>query len=423
VKLAAAHYHLTSASTKTGVIVRQVLYLDPWAGAAGDMLLGALLGLSGPDLDLVGVLHRTVASLDVGATVVVESVVEHGFVATRITVEAPVVHHARRLADLEILVSAADIPPEVRDRSLTAFRRLAAVEAALHGVDVSQVHFHELGAVDTLVDVVGVFALVRALGAARCVHGPVPLGSGRVHTDHGELGVPAPATLALLHGRPVVGGPAQVEVTTPTGALLLTELASTVGAMPAMVVRGVGYGAGHRTLASGPNLLRVVLGSEPDDPPAGSERIEDGLDHVVLLETVVDDASPEILGYLFERLRREGALEVWWSPVFMKKARPAAELSVLCERSDEQRLVGVVFGESGTFGVRRTPAERHVLARSWVTVVVDGAQVRVKVGRRHGEVVTVSPEFDDVAAIAERSGCPLHEVMERALRAARSGAV
>ena len=320
------------------------------------------------------------------------------------------------------VVGAADLPAEVRARSLHALRRLATVEAGLHGVGLEEVHFHELGAVDTLVDVVGAFALVHALGVGRCVHAPVPVGSGRVRTEHGELGVPAPATLALLQGRPIAGGPERVEVTTPTGALLLSELAAGAGPLPAMVVERVGYGAGHRRLASGPNLLRVVLGSEA----AGSETAEpEGSrgDHVVLLETVVDDASPEVLGHLFERLRREGALEVWWSPAYMKKSRPAVALSALCAAEDEQRLVEIVFAESGTFGVRRAVVERHVLARSWVSVEVEGVPVRVKVGHWGDRVVTLAPEFDDVAAVAEASGLPLREVVRAAHEAVRSTGV
>jgi uncharacterized protein (TIGR00299 family) protein len=387
------------------------------------MMLGALLGLSRPDLDLGGVLQRTVAALDIGAVVRAEPVVEHGFVATRIEVEAPPAPHARRLADLEALVAAAELPEEVRVGSLRSLRRLATVEAALHGVDVAQVHFHELGAVDTLVDVVGAFALVHALGVTRCVHAPVPLGSGRVRTDHGELGVPAPATLALLQGRPVIGGPEQTEVTTPTGALLLTELAATAGALPAMVVEGVGYGAGHRRLASGPNLLRVVLGSEGAATLHDGEPADAGCERVALIETIVDDVSPEVLGYLFERLRAKGALEVWWTPASMKKSRPAVALSVLCAPEDERRLVEMVFVETGTFGVRRALVERHVLARSWVTVAVEGALVRVKVGRVGDVIVTIAPEFDDVAAVAERSGLALRDVMQVALDAARTTGV
>ena len=401
---------------------QRVLYLDPWAGAAGDMMLGALLGLAGPDHDLAEVLQRTVGALAVGAEVGVETVLERGFAANRITVESPLAPHDRRLADLETVVVEADLPAEVRARSLHALRRLATVEAGLHGVGLEEVHFHELGAVDTLVDVVGAFALVHTLGVARCVHAPVPVGSGRVHTEHGELGVPAPATLALLQGRPIAGGPERVEVTTPTGALLLSELAAGAGPLPAMVVERVGYGAGHRRLASGPNLLRVVLGSEA----AGSQTAEqEGArgDHVVLLETVVDDASPEVLGHLFERLRREGALEVWWSPAYMKKSRPAVALSVLCAAEDEQRLVEIVFAESGTFGVRRAVVERHVLARSWVSVEVEGVPVRVKVGRWGDRVVTLAPEFDDVAAVAEASGLPLREVVRAAHGAVRSTGV
>lgn len=411
------------------------LYLDLWSGAAGDMLVAALL-----DLDPTGaaeeLLRETVARLGLDEVrVEVTRGSDSGIVCRRLEVISEGPPPARTLADAEAAVAAAELPSRVAGRAVGALRRLAEVEASLHGVTPQEVHFHELGAADTLVDVVGCLALVEALGVDRVVSSPVPVGSGRVATEHGRLGVPAPATLALLSGVPLLGGPEPSEVTTPTGALLVTELADDFGPLPAMTVEAVGYGGGSRILEHGPNLLRAVLGSAhalpagggveaPDAPASGGSAAHgsidlSGGDVVVQLEAVVDDASPETLGHLHGLLLAGGALDVWSTPASMKKGRLGSMLTVICRPQDEGALVETVFSESTTFGIRRSEVRRHVLEREWVTVGVRGEQVRVKVGRRRGRVMTVAPEYEDAARAAARLGAPLKEIMHEAAHEAR----
>lgn len=387
------------------------------------MLVASLLDLD-PTGGLEAVLRETVARLALEEVrLEVTTRVDRGFVCRRLEVISGGSPPARTLSAAEGIVAAAGLAPWVAEHSRAALRRLAEVEAALHGVAPEQVHFHELGAADTLVDVVGCLTLVDALGVGRVVCSPVPVGSGRVSTEHGTLGVPAPATLALLVGVPLRGGPEESEVTTPTGALLVTELTREFGPLPAMTVEAVGYGGGSRRLEHGPNILRAVLGSESTvglEPRGGSAVAGTRADDcVVVLEVTVDDASPEILSYLNGLLLEAGALDVWWVPAYMKKGRLGAALTVLCRAELEAGLVDLLFRESTTFGVRRSEHRRHVLDREWVTTDVRGELVRVKVGRRAGRVMTVAPEYEDAARAARKLGVPLKEIMADAGQAAR----
>lgn len=374
------------------------------------------------DLDRAGVrsealLRDTIARLHLEVEIEVAAVAERGVRATRVTTRETASPPLRTLRDLESIIQNAALSGAVAAQSLAALRRLARIEGDLHGAPPEHVHFHEVGACDTLVDVVGAFLLVDLLGVERVECGPVPVGSGRVEVAHGVVGLPAPATLSLLEGVPVFAGPESSEVTTPTGALLLTELADAWGPMPLMTPRVVGYGAGSRRLAHGPNLLRAVIGDSPSTvDPSGADAPEVGL---VLLETTIDDATPEALGHLQARALEAGARDVWTSPVFMKKGRPGVLLSVLTDHEAEDRLVDLVFSESGTFGIRRRGVERHVLERSFVPVMVDGQPVRVKVGRRRGAVVSVTAEYEEAARAATELGRPLREVMREAVDAAR----
>lgn len=401
----------------------RILYLDPWSGASGDMILASLIDAAGADLDAEQVLRRVVAGLGIpGVDVVVESAREGGFACRRVTVHAPAPQPARRLSDLVALLDGADLSADVRRRADAALQRLAGVEARLHGVGIEEVHLHELGGVDTLVDVTGCFALLDALDIGSAFHGPLPLGGGWVDTDHGLLRAPAPATLALLEGREVRGGPVESELTTPTGALLFTEMALPVSSMPSMVVEGVGYGAGRRVLPGRPNLLRAVVGraapavgsSDPRDAAADGDAGED----VVVLQAVIDDATPELLAHVGRLLMEAGAADVWSTPIVMKKGRLAVEVTVLAKPADESRLVELLFSESTTFGVRRARVGRHVLQRDYLSVRVAGHSVPVKVGRRGGRVVTVSPEYEAAAKVAADSGRPLKEIMTEATAAA-----
>ncbi len=400
---------------------RTLLYVDLWAGAAGDMLLAALLDAF-PEQNLERVLTGSIAALNLqGVRVLAERGVEKGFACTRLTVEDGGRQPRRGPREVLALIRTAALPGQVRERSLKALDRLARVEADLHGVPVNEVHFHELGAVDTMVDVVGFFSLVHELGIERVAVGPVPVGQGRLRTEHGDVGIPAPATLALLEGVPVSAGPESSEVTTPTGALLLTEAADTWGGMPPMTPRAVGYGAGHRVLEHGPNLLRVVVGKPAETTiEFGEETVVRGDSSCLVLEAAIDDATPEVLGFLQSRLLALGALDVYLAPVLMKKGRPGVELTVIARPEDEDPLVDMIFVESTTFGLRRRVSGRHELERRTECVSVRGGEVAVKIGYWKGVEVTCSPEYEDCRRVAEETGRSLKEIMNEAITARES---
>ncbi len=403
--------------TAVGRVEGRTLYLDPWTGVSGDMLLGALVAVFGSPEDGEEVLRAVAGGLGLPASLPrVERVVEKGVSAVRVSVAAEDAPPLRHLADMESMVSQAGLPGEVKTRSLTALRRLAEVEADIHGTTVDHIHFHEVGAADTLIDVVGTFALLDRLGVERVVVGTVPVGGGTVQIAHGRMGVPAPATARLLEGFRIVGGPEPRELTTPTGALLLAEMGAVSDEMPTMTMEASGYGAGTMRLDCGPNVLRAVVGTERLQRQ--SQASEGGADHVVELQTNLDDVSAEVIGHAAVVLRRAGALEVWSAPALGKKDRPATILHVLARPSDETRLVDLLFRETGTLGIRRTAIRRWVAERGRVDVDVEGEKVGVKWGRWGGQLVSLSAEYDEAAVAADRSGLSLVEVMRRAVAAA-----
>jgi pyridinium-3,5-bisthiocarboxylic acid mononucleotide nickel chelatase len=399
---------------------RNVLYLDPWSGLSGDMLLAALLDTDRDSGRLEQELQRSVDALGLaGTTVEVVRDVEWGVSCTRVRVYDGGAAPLRHPADMEEIIGAALLPERVRERALQAVRRLAAVEAAVHGCPVDQIHFHEVGAVDTLVDVVGVFTLVEALAIEGVFVGPIPVGGGTVEIAHGRMGVPAPATTRLLEGYEIVGGPEQRELTTPTGALLVSQLGTEGGGLPAMRPAKVGYGAGAMKLEHGPNILRVVLGTTT---AAGGERgDEEGLraDVVVELQTNLDDVSPEVVGHAIRLLREAGALDVWTVPAQMKKDRPGVVLHVLVRLDDEAQATATMFQQTGTLGVRRQVVSRHLAERGTLQVKVGGAGVGVKWGKWQGVLVSVAAEYEDCVAAAAASGLPLKDVMHLAAQGAR----
>jgi pyridinium-3,5-bisthiocarboxylic acid mononucleotide nickel chelatase len=409
---------------------QNVLYLDPWSGISGDMALSALLDLGGAAAEAA--LQAAVRSMDLnGVAVEVERTAEWGLACTRIKVldeDAPPLRHLEQM--LEVIDRAA-LSARVKGQARAAVTRLAEVEAGVHGCEVDHIHFHEVGAADTLVDVVGAFVLVEALGIDRVHVGTIPVGGGTVQIAHGRMGVPAPATAALLAGYVSVGGPEMRELTTPTGALLVGQLAATQGPLPAMTVRAVGYGAGTMKLEHGPNVLRAVLGeaareagATPDAPGAaggdsgGGAGPEPHSDTVVELQTNIDDVSPEIIGYAARRLREAGALDVWTVPAQMKKDRPGVVLHVLVAPHKEAAAVGIIFAETGTLGVRRAVLQRYVAGRGCLTVAAGGADVAVKWGA-WGDTVNLAPEFEDAARAAAAAGVPLRQVTQEAAEKAR----
>jgi uncharacterized protein (TIGR00299 family) protein len=369
------------------------------------MLLGSLLdaGLALPDL------QADLARLGVGGyRLTAERTTRRGLSGTHLRVDiAPGERPARTLPAIEQILGDSDLPESIRARSLAVFRRLAAAEAAIHGTAMEEVHFHELGAVDSLVDIVGFICAVERLGLESIYCSPLTLGGGTIQTEHGRLPAPAPATLALLaqRGAPTVPGPAQTELLTPTGAALLTEFA--VFEQPAMTIEAVGYGFGTKEF-DWPNALRVWLG-EPLSPQPGSEA-----DQVVLLACNLDDATGEALGYAMDRLLAAGALDVWFTPIQMKKNRPATQLSVLCHPEDAAALANLLLYQTPTLGVRRQVVSRTTSGREMRQVDTPWGTVRVKVKLLAGEPVSASPEYEDCARLAAEAGLPLAEVMATA---------
>ena len=381
-------------------------WLDLSAGASGDMLLGALVD-AGVPLEVLG---SAVAALPVEpVTLTTEAVTRHGLGATRVHVHAPATDVHRTWADVRDLLTTAALPPAVRHGALQVFQRLAVAEGRVHRVPPADVHFHEVGALDALADVVGVVAGFEHLALARLAASPVALGSGSAHGAHGVVPVPGPAVLELLAGVPVLAGPVPAETCTPTGAALLAARVQEWTALPAMRVQRVGSGAGARDPVEHPNLVRLVLG-EPAELPAG--------DGDLLLEANVDDLDPRLWPGVLADLLAAGAADAWLTPILMKKGRPAHTLSVLCVPARAAAVQEIVLTATTTIGLRRQPVQKVALERVQDRVPVLGGEVGVKVARSAGRVVNVSVEFEDVAALARDRGLPVKEVLRAATAAA-----
>lgn len=314
---------------------------------------------------------------------------------------------ARDYKEIVSLLEGSDLPPNVRARALGAFRFLAEAEARVHHVPVDMVHFHEVGSEDAIIDIVGACAALENLAVERVVVSPIATGRGYTDSMHGTIPLPAPAVVEILSGATLYERGAR-ELITPTGAALLASWADAFGAMPRMKIDKVGYGAGNADL-EWPNVLRVIVG-EAEPAPRPSEGTE-------LLETNIDDMSPELVPYVIERVLDTGALDAWATPVSMKKGRLGVVLSVLVERGATQPVLDVLFRETTTFGVRISAIDREILDRKEEQVTVSGHTIRIKVGYRDGEVVSASPEYEDAAAAARATGLPLKDVYSAALEA------
>jgi len=383
-----------------------LIYVDAFAGAAGDMLLGALLDAGADE----AALRRHLASLPVdGYDVEVRQEVRHGLRATRADVRLDHhAHHAHRgLSDVIEILDAGDLPGPAAGWAKAVFRRLAEAEATVHGTTPEEIHFHEVGAVDAIVDIAGVATALALLEMDRLACSPLPMGSGYVHAAHGRLPVPAPAVVELVRGCPTAECGEGGERTTPTGAAILVTLAEAFGPMPPMVPEAVGYGAGEREGEHMANCLRVVVGRE------SATGIGEG-DTIWLVEANLDDATGETLGAAAEAMLSAGARDVWLAPVTMKKGRPGVVLSCLADEASREAVEEAVFVHTPTFGVRRRRVERTVLARAHVEVETAYGTVRMKVGRRAGRVVTASPEYADCLRAAEQGGVAVRTVLEAA---------
>lgn len=380
----------------------RTIYLDCIGGAAGDMLLAALLD-AGADEDFV---RAELGTLGLeGWTLETERVMRGAISALYVKVTADEDGSSRTYHDIKTLVEASGLSDGVKQRSLRTFERLAFAEAKVHDRPIDQVHFHEVGGIDAIVDIVGVCAALESLHPERVLFSAIPTGQGTVETQHGTMPLPAPAVVELLAGASLVGR-GHDELVTPTGAALLVANGDSFGPLPALRLDSSGYGAGSRDTDI-PNVLRALVGTTgPID--TSSIRTE-------LIDTNIDDMSPEIVGYTIERLLDAGALDAWVTPAHMKKGRVGMVLSVLAEHGATQALLEIIFKETTTLGVRISGLEREVLDRKEVDVEVEGHRVRVKLGYLRGEVVTRSPEYEDAAAVARASGLPLKDVYRAAL--------
>ena len=397
-------------------------YLDCASGASGDMLLGALLGAGWTEAALRDLIGR----LGVPVRIAIGRVHRQSVPAVRVEVQETEPPHSRRYPVLARVLAEAPLDPAFRDSAAAVLRRLAAAEAEIHATPIEEVHLHELGGVDTLVDIVGVLAGVRALNLDRLIASPVNLGRGWAETGHGTVPVPAPATSALIAGMPVYAGEVEGELLTPTGAVLLSSLVTRWGALPLMRLERIGTGAG----AADPpraNVLRVFVGEalgDPDvlDPRAGAAAPsdEERAERLAVLETSIDDMNPQLYPHVTARLLDAGALDVMTIPAVMKKGRPGHLLRVLAPPDRVRALYGILLAETTTLGVRVYEVSRLAARRRRVEVETEYGVVAVKIAEDRSGVLNMAPEFDACRALAERHGVPLKRVLAAAQRAAEA---
>ena len=388
-------------------MTHQVAWFHPFSGIAGDMTLGALLD-AGADLDFV---TATLNGLNVdGWALTTEQVDRNGIRATRAVVDAPEQHHHRHWTDIQSLLEKADIPDRVKSRSLAVFEVLAVAEGKVHGVSPEEVHFHEVGALDAIVDIVGSCAALESLDIDEITSGPVAVGVGTISAAHGILPNPPPAVVNLLENIPTVSVDVDLELTTPTGAAIVKGLATSVGPLPDMTITASGYGAGTRDLSDRANVTQVIIGTAT---PTGATS-DEPMETVIELATNLDDITGEQLGHAITELMEAGALDAWVTPILMKKGRPAHTLSVLVAPVQAPELAGLVMSVTGSLGVRTRQLDRLVAQRHTVTVSVDGHDIAVKVSD-----VRVKAEFDHVVVAARALGLSVQEVAARAETLAR----
>src|SRR5919108_4363397 len=384
-------------------------YFDCFSGISGDMTIGALVDAGASFEELQGLLAR----LNVpGYELTSEKVTKQGIAGTKFQVHVrdPGTQH-RCLRDIATILRGSALASHIQDRTLEVFTRLAEAEAIVHHTTIDQVHFHEVGAIDSIVDITGAVIGLDLLGVQRVLASAVNVGSGFVRAAHGVLPVPGPATAELLKGAPTYARGNDGELTTPTGAALLATLAESFGPFPQLRVGQIGYGAGTRDLPHAPNLLRVFIG---EDGTRGDA------DVITVLEANLDDMNPEWFEYAQEQLFAQGALDVFYTPIFMKKNRPATKLTVLCDTGRVDAVVDALFQNTSTFGVRTYEVRRQKLGRFSETVDTPFGPIEVKVGRWHGQVVQVSPEYESCRQAARRCGVPLKDVYEAAETQARA---
>jgi pyridinium-3,5-bisthiocarboxylic acid mononucleotide nickel chelatase len=433
----------------------RIAYLECFSGMSGDMFLGALVDAGVP----ASLLEETVAALGVGAKLGISRVVRSGISATKVDVYvgrekdlpreeyweqqehehehsqhshshsgessrvgAPAPHshsheHGRGLSEIRGIISGAAISGTAKKTAVAIFEALGRAEATIHNTSIESVHFHEVGAVDAMVDIVCAAVGAEVLGVDEIICSPLNVGGGMVKCAHGTFPVPSPATVELLANAPVYSSGLQAELVTPTGAAIVKTLASRFAAFPEMKIEKSGYGAGSRDFPGHPNVVRLTLGETVSNALAAKTASET----ITVLEANLDDLNPQVFGYVMDRLLEEGALDTFGKPVQMKKNRPGMVLTVLCKPEDAGKLAQLIFTETTTLGVRRRDEMRQTLARRWENVATQWGQVRIKIASMNGTVTNYAPEYEDCRRIAAEQHVPLKAVMQEAARAYSNG--
>jgi uncharacterized protein (TIGR00299 family) protein len=390
----------------------KLAYFDCFSGISGDMTLGALVD-AGCELEL---LRSGLQGLQIpGWTISSEKVWKNGMSATLVRVASEDQTKHRSLSTILEILDNSTLSETTRKNAAAIFRKLGEAEASVHDVPVEEIHFHEVGAVDAIVDMVGACIGFEALGIQRFACSPLNVGGGTAKMAHGILPVPAPATAKLLQGKPTYSNGVQRELVTPTGAAIVATLCDHFGPQPAMSVSAIGYGAGSADLEGQPNVVRIMIGE-------AAERVVPGFDEEIsVIEANLDDMNPQIYGYFLEKALAAGALDVYTTPVQMKKNRPGTLLTVLCKPQDTNTLISLIFAETTTFGARTYTAQRRTLPRESVNVHTQFGDVRIKLSRVNGRVLHVAPEFEDCRKLAVEKNVPLQRVISDALRAYEGG--
>ncbi|MCX5758655.1 MAG: nickel pincer cofactor biosynthesis protein LarC [Candidatus Hydrogenedentes bacterium] len=394
----------------------KVLYFDCACGASGDMIVGALLD-AGVDLASLRLALESLKVQDL--SVAAEKVIKHGIAATQFRVHAHHDHEHRGLADIVAIITGSSLPEPVKRASIETFERMAQCEATIHGATVDDVHFHEVGALDSIADIVGAHWAMHALAVERVVASPLNLGSGSIQMAHGVVPVPAPATAALLHGAPCYGSDAPGELVSPTGAALISQFAQFYGPVPAMRIAATGYGSGSRDLPGRANVLRVLVGESTDTSRDGLPDFES----ITVVEANIDDMNPELFPAVISDVLAKGARDAFLTPILGKKGRPAYLITVLCDEEKLAEIVPAIFFGSTTFGVRVRQERRICLEREFRLVQTPWGAVQIKVGRYGDTIASLSPEFDDCRRLAEANGVSVLGVYELAHAAAIKGEI
>ena len=397
--------------------MEKVLYIDCFSGISGDMMLGALVDL-GVDFNFLKeeLKKIKIAGFEMECTKVKKS----GISASKFEVKVTGSQPHRSYSDIKALITDSTISQRSKETALAIFESIALAEATVHGVDRDNVHFHEVGAVDSIIDIVGTSIAITKLAPDKIISADIPLGTGFVQTMHGMLPVPAPATLEILKNLPVYAGDFDFEVTTPTGASIVKTLASGFGGIPPMKINCIGFGSGSIEAKGKPNLLRILLGELLEDKKNKegadvSGEYETESEDMVLLSANIDDISPEITGFILEKLFEAKVADAWTEPVFMKKNRQAVKINILCRPHEEKTALDILFKESSTLGVRSQHVKRYQLDREIRMAILPYGDAEVKIGYYKGEISSVSPEYESCRKLAQKTGKPLKEIYQDAV--------